>query len=43
VPHHHLICKICGKVEDWEGENLDSEMIKKEIEKSTSFKDVDFI
>uniref|UniRef100_A0A7C3RL04 Transcriptional repressor n=1 Tax=Dictyoglomus thermophilum TaxID=14 RepID=A0A7C3RL04_DICTH len=42
VPHHHLICKICGKVEDWEGENLNSEMIRKEIEKSTSFKDVDF-
>lgn len=40
--HHHLICKICGKVQDLEAEILDSEQIRKEIEKKTSFKDIEY-
>lgn len=40
--HHHLICKICGKVQDLEATVLDSEQIIKEIEKKTSFKDIEY-
>lgn len=40
--HHHLICKICGKINDLEASVLDSEQIRKEIEKRTAFKDIEY-
>lgn len=40
--HHHLICKMCGKVQDLETSILDSEKIKREIEEKTPFKDIEY-
>ncbi|HOJ92795.1 MAG TPA: transcriptional repressor [Dictyoglomaceae bacterium] len=41
-PHHHLICKTCGKVEDLEEPLIDYEKLKEKIEDKTSFSNVSY-
>ncbi|MGB9857630.1 MAG: Fur family transcriptional regulator [Dictyoglomaceae bacterium] len=40
TPHHHLICRSCGKILDWSDESLDEKV--KEIGERTNFKDISY-
>lgn len=37
-PHHHLICKICGKIIDWYDEDINKRI--EEIGKGSKFKEI---
>ncbi len=37
-PHHHLICKICGRIIDWCDEDLNKRL--EEIGKENKFKEI---
>ncbi|PMQ02246.1 MAG: transcriptional repressor [Dictyoglomus sp. NZ13-RE01] len=39
-PHHHLICKVCGKIIDWENNDLDKMIL--EIGSKSNFKDISY-
>ncbi|MCS7202538.1 MAG: transcriptional repressor [Dictyoglomus sp.] len=39
-PHHHLICKNCGKIIDWYEEDLNKKI--EEIGKSNNFKELSY-
>ncbi len=40
--HHHLICRVCGKVEDLDASLFKSDQMIKEIEEKTHFKDIEY-
>jgi Fe2+ or Zn2+ uptake regulation protein len=39
-PHHHLICKVCGKIIDWNEEGLDEKIF--EVGKRENFTDISY-
>lgn len=40
TPHHHLICRSCGRILDWVDKSLDEKV--KEVGEKTKFKDISY-